>query len=226
MKNSSKQGDGGEAIQQSIDRLEQWAALNSRKFPWREYTSPFSVLVAEILLRRTTASAVRRVYPGFIRKYSNLSSLTNADPNALEGEMRTLGYNVQRAKILVSVASELKAKYGGIPEDFDELRSIEQVGLYTSAAVMSLGFHRPFPMIDSNVLRIYSRFLGRRLSQKDAFDLLLPHVTEKNHKRVNLGLLDFGAVLCRHRRPLCEECPLNDLCCYAHDNYFKGRIAR
>jgi adenine-specific DNA glycosylase len=51
-------------------RLLFWFARNARSFPWREPgRSPYEVVVAEILLQRTTAAGVAGAYSGFVERY-------------------------------------------------------------------------------------------------------------------------------------------------------------
>ena len=40
------------------EALINWGECHYRHFPWREKRTPYSVLISEILLKRTTASAV------------------------------------------------------------------------------------------------------------------------------------------------------------------------
>ena len=48
-------------------RLLSWFARDGCSFPWREPgRTPYEVVVAEILLQRTTTAGVARVYSGFI----------------------------------------------------------------------------------------------------------------------------------------------------------------
>ena len=51
-------------------RLLSWFAPNGRSFPWREPgRTPYEVIVAEMLLQRTTAAGVARAYSGFVERY-------------------------------------------------------------------------------------------------------------------------------------------------------------
>ena len=59
--------DGGKLVPCVRKRLLSWFARNGRSFPWREPgRTPYEVVVAEILLQRTTTAGVARVYSGFI----------------------------------------------------------------------------------------------------------------------------------------------------------------
>ncbi|MHA2065777.1 MAG: A/G-specific adenine glycosylase, partial [Candidatus Thorarchaeota archaeon] len=55
-----------------------WYERNGREFAWRYITDPFRILIAEILLRRTTATAVSRVYGGFLKRFDSLDQLAKA----------------------------------------------------------------------------------------------------------------------------------------------------
>jgi adenine-specific DNA glycosylase len=145
-------------------RLLRWFARNGRSFPWREPgRTPYEVVVAEILLQRTTAAAVPRVYTGFLKRYPSWTALV----------------------------------YG-----------------------------RAEPLLDVNMARVLGRFLGppegtqarpRRALHAHALRL----VRNKRFLEVNWAVLDFGAIVCRARRPLCQECPLQARCHYAMARQFQ-----
>ena len=52
------------------ERMLCWFEQHGRPFPWREAgRSSYELAVAEILLQRTTAAGVARVFPGLIARY-------------------------------------------------------------------------------------------------------------------------------------------------------------
>ena len=55
----------------------------------------------------------------------------------------------------------------------------------------------------------------RRSPQRTLHALALRLVSGKRSLEVNWAALDFGALVCRARRPLCPECPLRARCQYA-----------
>jgi adenine-specific DNA glycosylase len=64
-------------------RLLSWFERNGRSFPWRHPgRTAYEVVVAEILLQRTTAAGVARAYSGFIERYPSWASLAQARPEA------------------------------------------------------------------------------------------------------------------------------------------------
>jgi len=48
------------------EKLLAWWKENKRDFSWRKVRDPYKILLAEILLRKTTAKQVERVYERFL----------------------------------------------------------------------------------------------------------------------------------------------------------------
>ncbi len=71
-----------------------------------------------------------------------------------------LGY-YQRARNLHRAARTVVREHGGkVPDEESILRSLPGFGPYTTAAVLSLAYGRPLPVIDANVRRVLMRMLG------------------------------------------------------------------
>lgn len=155
--------------------------------------------------------AADRVYKKFIEKYPDLRMLSKASEMVLASEIKALGYNIIRSKILKEVSESLLSRYENIPDDLDNLISIKHIGLYIAAAILSLGYNSPLPMVDSNIIRIMSRFYGKKISQKGCFHILESKLPTE-FKTFNLTLLDLGALICKPRYPLCSMCPIRKNC--------------
>jgi A/G-specific adenine glycosylase len=206
--------------------LLEWAEKNLRDYPWRKNPTPYETLITEVLLRRTTASAVLRIYATFMREYSAPEKIAAAEETKLASTLLTIGYHKQRARILKVIAKHLIEEFmGDVPCSKETLLEIPHVGAYTAGAVLSLGCDQPFPMVDTNVERIYGRvFLShlpkkgqRRLIEQIAAEL----VPEDEYKTYNLALLDFAALVCTYGTPRCGICQLKRLC-----DYFSQRLPR
>jgi A/G-specific adenine glycosylase len=202
-------------------RLLSWFARNGRSFPWREPgRMPYEVVVAEILLQRTTAAGVARAYIGFLKRYPSWIALAHAPPEGLENALRPLGLWRQKAQAFHRLAQSIEMSGGVVPRTRMELERLPGIGPYTASAVLAIVYGRAEALLDVNMARLLGRFLGpskgaeakpkRRLS---ALALLL--VRGKHSLEVNWAVLDFGALVCRAGRPLCPECPLRARCQYA-----------
>jgi A/G-specific adenine glycosylase len=194
-----------------------WGRDNVRDFPWRRDRTPYRVLVAEIILRRTTAKAACRVYGAFLRRYPDVYTLSRADVGELEALLSAIGYHKQRALILKEVAQFIVSKYNGvIPDRREDLEAIPHVGHYTAGAVLSLGYGIPSAMVDSNVERVigrvFSRALPARGRKREVLEVAEAIVPREGHELFNLAMLDLGALVCRYRGEACQECPLLEVC--------------
>ena len=196
-----------------------WGKQNYRKFAWRENRTPYSVLVSEILLKRTTASAVQRIYKKFMLRYPNIGVLAKANREKLEELLLRIGYHKRRTGILIDIGKYILNECNGqIPKSRKELLEIPFIGQYTAGAILSFGYSIPSAMVDSNIERIITRLFSKDFSDKstarivrEIADMIAP---DKENQAYNYGLLDLGAVICRYGIPKCNTCPINMFCDY------------
>lgn len=205
------------AVRRNILR---WAAVHLRDFPWRHRLGePYAILVAEILLKRTTATAATDVYSGFIADFPDLPTLAVATSQGLHGHLVRVGLQKQRATAFKAMARYLLDNAcGEIPADLQSLRRVPGIGEYSARAVLSYGFNFPVAPVDSNVFRILGRYrqdsLGLHPTSQAIQDMADRTLPEKRHQVFNLGLLDLGALVCRPVHPVCSKCPLSRSCDY------------
>ena len=202
-------------------RLLCWFTRNGRSFPWRESgRTPYEVVVAEILLQRTTAAGVARAYSGFIERFPSWASLAQYSLEELENALRPLGLWQQKALAFQRLAQSTEMNGGVVPRTRKELERLPGIGPYTASAVLAIVYGRAEPLLDVNMARLLGRFLdppeGLEAKPKRTLHALaLRLVRSKRALEVNWAVLDFGALVCRARRPLCPECPLRARCQYA-----------
>jgi A/G-specific adenine glycosylase len=200
-----------------VQRLLRWGRQNIRDFPWRRNRTPYSVLVAEIILRRTTAKAACRVYETFLKRYPNIGALSRANVVELEELLSPIGYHKRRALILKEVAQFIVSIYSGtIPDKKEALEKIPHIGQYISGAILSLGYGIPSSMVDSNLQRILQRVFSRALPirnrRRHVIEIAEAIVPKEEHELFNFAMLDLGALVCRYNKKACQECPLSDVC--------------
>jgi A/G-specific adenine glycosylase len=189
-----------------------------RDLPWRRTRDPWKLLLAEILLRKTTSRQAAEVY-------ERIHELTPGDIaqmplSELESLLQPIGLSRVRAAGLKDAAARLM----GVPSERyrndDFLRSLPGIGRYISNSVRCCAFDEPVPALDTNMIRIVQRVFGwvskRRRPREDsalwAFaDTLVPI---DRAREFNWAVLDLGAAVCTARQPKCERCPLNGICTY------------
>jgi len=198
-----------------------WFQENGRDFPWRESdTTPFQILVTEMLLRQTRAENVNQIWIKFKTNYPDARKLYAAKISELKKIIKPLGFVNQRSEALKHASKHLIENYNGeVPKDIKLLLAVPHVGLYSSSAVLCFAFNKKIEIVDTNVLRLFSRLYGLNLKpdirrEPLAWEIareLLPREAKKA-KFHNYGMLDFTAQICKSIRPKCEVCPLNKIC--------------
>ena len=204
--------------------LTRWGSRHFRSFPWRIKRDPYSVLISEILLRRTTSSAVMRIYQEFLLKYPNVQELANADCRKLERFLAGIGFQKQRARMLIEIGDFIiKAYDGNIPDSREQLLRIPYVGDYTASAISTFAYDVPATMVDSNIERIMKRVFMNHFHERSSFKVIQGIAgilsPDKKNRVYNYALLDLGALVCSYRTTKCEICPLKMLC----DNCLLGK---
>lgn len=137
--------------------LLRWYEPRRRAYPWRARPTPYRVLVSEIMLHQTQASRVEPVFAAFVRRWPSARALAAASRAEVVKAWSGLGYN-RRAVALHEAARVIVAEHGGrVPRSLGALRRLPGVGPYTAAAVASIAFGEPVPLVDTNVRRVLAR---------------------------------------------------------------------
>lgn len=183
---------------------------------------PYRVVVSEIMLQQTQVDRVIAKYNAWMEKWPRIEDLAKASLGEVIIEWKGLGYN-RRARFLWLLAKEIvENRKGEWPESEKELLKLPGIGRYTARAVMSFALGKQVGVVDTNVKRIFERVFAAELEkglEKDepkkkidffqlADSLLPPSLSDP----WNQALMDFGALVCTAKNPMCEECPISELC--------------
>ena len=199
-------------------RLLSWYRKHGRDLPWRETRDPYRILVSEVMLQQTQVDRVLPKYEEWLVRYPTFHALADAPEADVVKTWYPLGYNI-RPRRLHAIAREAVTKFGGrLPDDEPTLRSFKGIGEYTAGAVMSFAFGKRAAILDTNVARVLFRvFIGRGEPRAHATERHLWTISRSvlPHRHVfdfNQALMDFGATVCRARKPECLMCPMSRKC--------------
>ncbi|NOQ46174.1 MAG: A/G-specific adenine glycosylase [Desulfobulbaceae bacterium] len=195
-----------------------WFAENQRALPWRETYDPYHVWISEIMGQQTQMDRVVVYFNRWIEQFPDILAVAEASEQNILKCWEGLGY-YSRATNIHRAAKVLTRRYGGIiPADYRQLLSLPGIGPYTAAAIMSIAYNHPLPVIDANVERVFARLADiekpvketatRRVLEQFADDLLC----REESRAFNQALMELGALVCTPRNPDCSDCPVQNQC--------------
>jgi A/G-specific adenine glycosylase len=199
-------------------RLLEWFASHQRPMPWRDTPRPYYVWLSEVMLQQTQVETVIPYFQRFIKAFPDVRALAAAEQQTVLKLWEGLGYYA-RARHLHKAAQVIVDQYDGkLPQHVDDLRQLPGFGPYIAAAVSSIAFGQPVPVVDGNVLRVCSRFWGIETdirhprARTELQARLLPCVSTVPPGAFNQALMELGALICRLQSPRCSVCPLAEDC--------------
>jgi A/G-specific adenine glycosylase len=209
--------------------LARWYEKNKRDLPWRKTKDPYPVWISEIILQQTRIIQGKEYYLHFLERFPGIRELAEADEEEVLKLWQGLGY-YSRARNLHTAAREIMTLHGGVfPPDYHNIRNLKGIGDYTAAAIASISFNLPYPVVDGNVLRFLTRYKGIQdpvdtLKGKSAvLEVARQYIPEKNPGDFNQALMEFGALQCIPGVPDCNRCPFHKTC-FAFLNQWVARF--
>ena len=195
-----------------------WYRLNQRDLPWRKFSDPYPIWVSEVMLQQTQVNTVVPYYNEFLKRFPKIERLARADLQEVLKAWEGMGYYARARNLHKAAGIVLNRHRGMVPQNWREFRELPGVGDYIAAAVLSIAFGAPYPVVDGNVKRVLSRLFlieepvnrstSNKLFQQSAAELL----SVKNPGTFNQAVMELGALVCIPSRPLCPECPVQNWC--------------
>ena len=199
-----------------------WYAGAARDLPWRRPgTTPWAVLVSEVMLQQTPVARVLPVYEDWLARWPEPAALAAEPPGEAVRAWGRLGYP-RRALRLHAAAAEVVTRHGGkLPASHDALLALPGVGTYTAAAVMAFAYAGRHAVLDTNVRRVLARVVdgvehpppSQTVAERRAAEALLPD-DPATAATWSVAVMELGALVCTARAPLCAQCPLREACAW------------
>ncbi|OGB97167.1 hypothetical protein A3F06_02140 [candidate division TM6 bacterium RIFCSPHIGHO2_12_FULL_36_22] len=193
-------------IKQLCDKVEQYYSANKRDFPWRQTTDPYRILVSEVMLQQTQTYRVEPKYLTFLDAFPTFETLAVASFTEVLALWKGLGYN-RRALALHNCAKQVVEQYNGkLPKDPEILKQLPGIGAYTSHAVPTFAFNKPYIFIETNIRAVFIKHcFAQRADIKDKE--LLPLIqqalkaTKLSPRDWYYALMDYGVYIKQQGNP-------------------------
>ena len=200
-----------------------WQVSHGRHdLPWQNTRDPYRVWLSEIMLQQTQVVTVLDYFARFLDRFPEVGALAQASLDDVLSLWSGLGY-YSRARNMHRCAQEIMHLHAGVfPSTAQQLQCLPGIGPSTAAAVASLCFSERVAILDGNVRRVLTRYLGfgadlahvknERLLWQQATALLPGTDLAHQMPRYTQGMMDLGATLCTANKPDCSRCPLQARC--------------
>ncbi len=171
-----------------------------RSMPWRLDTSPYYILVSEMMLQQTQVDRVVPKFREFVRVYPDVESLAKAPLDDVLRLWSGLGYN-RRAKYLHDSAVMIVDHFKGVfPSSKEVLLQLPGVGVNTAGAILVYAFNHPVVFIETNVRTVYFHHFFHdegEVSDQQLKELVSATVDKSNPRLFYWAVMDYGAWLKR-----------------------------
>lgn len=203
-------------MNKATSSLLHWYSKEKRILPFRDIDDPYKIWLSEVMLQQTQVETVIPYFERWIETYPTLESVANEQQEKLLKMWEGLGYYSRCRNFHKATQQVVDQHKGIIPNSFEEFRALPGVGDYTAAAVLSIAFHKPFPVIDGNVKRVMARRLGlRQLTNRNMSRIqrsLKMAIPDSYPGDFNQAMMELGARICTPKNPNCGICPISKLC--------------
>lgn len=200
------------------ENLLQWYNLHRRDLPWRNTSDPYKIWLSEVMLQQTRVDTVIPYYHRFLESFPTIKELAVAEQQKVLKCWEGLGYYSRGRNLHQSAKSVVKNYDGVIPADYVQFIALKGVGPYTAAAVLSIAFGKKYAVVDGNVIRVVTRYLGieddiRSSQVKNAVQDFVDGTIPSDHPGdFNQSIMELGAMVCKPVAPDCDKCPLSTQC--------------
>jgi len=179
------------------------------------FTNPYEMLVATILSAQCTDRQVNKVTPAVFARYPDPAAMAEAREEDLYALVKSCGFKSKAGNIIAACRMICEKHGGQVPRTMEELTALPGVGRKTANVVLSNAFGIPAFAVDTHVFRVSNRLgLCQAETVEETEKQMTALIPREKWGQAHHWLIWHGRRVCKAQRPLCEECPLRELCKY------------
>ncbi len=183
--------------------------------PELHFSNPYETLVATMLSAQCTDKQVNKVTPAVFARWPDASAMAQATVEELFPMVKSCGFRSKASNIIAACQIIVERHGGQVPDTREELTALPGVGRKTANVVLANAFHIPAFAVDTHVFRVSNRLgLAEASTVEETERQLMKATPKEDWCDAHHWLIWHGRRICKAQRPLCDECPLAELCKY------------
>lgn len=191
---------------------------------WKPRYNALDELIFTVLTQHTSDLNAERAFNELRRRMPRWEDVMAADTAEVTAAIQQGGLANQKSVRIQRILHEILDRQGKLELEFlkdlplDEARgwltALSGVGPKTAAVVMAFSLGMPAMPVDTHIHRVAGRLglIREGTTADDAHTVLEKIVAPEDRFALHVLLITHGRRICKARRPLCETCPLNDVC--------------
>jgi len=181
-----------------------------------EFRNSFELIISTVLSAQCTDVTVNRVMtPLYNKKYKTAKDILNDGLEKFKENIKSITFYNNKSKAILELSKTLVEKYGGkVPDSMEQLTKLKGVGRKSANVILGNWFgKKDVIIVDTHLKRVSTRLGLVENNNADKIELDLKEIVpDEEQYNFSMRVGEHGRIVCKAKKPLCEECLLSDIC--------------
>ena len=193
--------------------------------------APLDNLMLTVLSQNTNDVNRDKAYHTLRSRFPTWNDVMEADVKEIAEAIRIAGLANQKSQRMQEILRWIHRQYGALnlecicemdpQEAIETFCQLKGIGIKTISVVLAFSCGVDIFPVDTHVHRLCNRIGLVKPQTKAAektFEQMQDRVPEGKAFSFHINLIQHGRRICRARKPLCDQCPLQEICDYRAEN--------
>ena len=187
-----------------------------------EYNSPYQLLIAVILSAQCTDKRVNNVTKHLFKLAPDAQKMVDLGVDKISQLIHSCGFFTVKAKNIYNCSLKLLNNFNGqVPDNMQDLLTLDGVGRKTASVVLSECFNKPALAVDTHVFRVSNRIgLSDSKTVEECEKQLCELLPQDSWKNTHYSLVLFGRYYCKAKGFKCQNCKIKESCKFYKSKHF------